>query len=524
MKKTWIFLAVMAIALVSCNKETIDNTQEESEKVATEIVFNLTANHPDAATKAVKTGWEAGDVIFVFLNKVAAPKYLKMSYGVSGWTFTQMNGDSEGSLGLLEGDEGSMRAIYMPFANDATVSADGTNFKFNKKNYSYYLTGTLNYTVVGGEVSGAFNMQIPDGYVQFFLDDASATPETAIQLREPHLTPQAINYIAANGAIDHTTLASGAPMTGYVYDKAVKEPGESKGYLFSGLLAAAARNTSTDYHFTLVSGGWQGSYYYKEFADRTWYRGASSYRALKMPALGDWTPITDYKPIDLGTDVLGKRIYWCSRNIGASADVPAGSTLAERQTTWGDYFSWGETAPYYTSGHAYDKECSNWTTGKDAGYAWGSYVYSNESTEELTKYCNKTSNGYNSYTDELTELVPADDAAAANLAGIWRMPTNTEWTYLKNNLTSQWDPTNKGYVVYETGGVAWTTPTIFLPAAGVRFSGNRLINESENGYYWSSSLYTGLPTVADNLQFTSTTFNIGNATRYWGSSVRAVTE
>lgn len=68
-----------------------------------------------------------------------------------------------------------MQAVFLPFGSDATVSASGTSFIFSTTYYAYYLTATLDYTVSDNEVSGAFNMEIPDDYVQFFVEDAAAT-------------------------------------------------------------------------------------------------------------------------------------------------------------------------------------------------------------------------------------------------------------------------------------------------------------------------------------------------------------
>ena len=58
-------LIAAAAALVSCNKDnnvTPGNDNGESAP----IVLNLTAHQPDQ-TSAIKTGWEDGDAIFVFL-------------------------------------------------------------------------------------------------------------------------------------------------------------------------------------------------------------------------------------------------------------------------------------------------------------------------------------------------------------------------------------------------------------------------------------------------------------------------
>lgn len=560
MKKGLIILATVAFALVACNREPLDNTQVIDETSATGITFDLSANHPDDnGTKAVKTGWEDGDVIYVFFNNVAAPRYLRMSYSSAAgtWTYTQMNGASEESLGLSDGASGSMRAIYFPFCNDATVYADGSLFKFSKTTYSYYLTATLGYTVSGGTVSGAFNMQIPDGYVQFFLDDASADPDHEIELREPHLTPQGIAWISSNGYITHTTtaniVATGSPLKGYVYDKEVKGEGESKGYLFSGILASEARNAPTTYHFTLVSGGWLGSYYAKSFENRTWYRSASAGRALKIPALSNWAEITDYKPIDLGCDVridqygtATKRVYWCSRNIGASADGPADSN-----TTYGDYYAWGETAPYYKAENKYEDYYSyypeDWPDGK-TGYNWETYQYETAGDgSKFSKYtATEDSYATSGTADGLSILEPSDDVAHAILGGYWRIPTAWEWTMLINNtlgLTRTNDSSNKGFIVRNnTSG-----STIFLPAAGMR-EGTHFYNYGY-GYYWSSELYSEedysspsypypvitYPNIAQWVYFSYDypVFQWGRreqyhpedqTSRYAGMSIRAVTE
>ena len=483
MKKALIILASFAAALVSCNQEILDDNLEESTAPVGEIVFNLSANHPDGtATKAVKTGWETDDVIFVFFSGQAAPKYLEMKWNGTSWVSTPKNG-----LALAESETGTMRAVYLPFGNSFTVSSSGTAFTFGEVTYSYYLTAQLPYTVTGGTVSGTFSMQIPDGYVQFFLDDAAASPEVKIELREPHLTPQGITSIAAEDT---------------------KETGESKGYLFSGILADGVRNTATDYYFTLVSGGWQGSYYAKAFAGRTWYRGPTEGRALKMPALGEWTPVTDYILIDLGIDVGGKRIYWAKCNLGAITE-----------TDFGDYFAWGETTGY---------------KGGKTSFIWNNYAWG--TAQALTKYCNVSSNGKDGFTDTLTTLEKEDDAASVALGGIFRMPTSTEisallatmndtenytWTWCDGSTTKYNDSSVKGYMIVKKT----STATLFLPAAG-QYYGATYRYGGVDGTYWTSSLNTtGDPDRAWILCFPAGSALRNNGERgVYGFPVRPVSE
>lgn len=490
MKKAFIVLAATALALISCEKAILDKSAEETPADVSGIIFNLTANHPDgAATKAVKEGWEDGDVVFVFFDNVAAPKYLKMSYDGTQWAYAQMNGTSEEPLGLTESASGTMRAVYLPFGNELAVEADGTFFTFSEITCSYYLTASLAYTVVDNKVSGTFDMRIPEGYVQFFLDDENASASTAAEIREPHLTPQGITAIAADGSITHTNIAHGAPLKGYAYHG---------GYLFSGILAADARNSTTDYHFTLVRGGFSGDYYHKEFSDRTFYRGESEGRALKLPALGGWTAYSDFIPIDLGCDShLGgneyKRVYWANRNIGATADTGTES--------YGEFFAWGELEPYYEEGFARETPGTHWKAGKEEGYAWASYSGFNPSADGAT---------FTKYTgDDYATLQPEDDVAAQTLGGPWRMPTNTDWKCLYYTLKDEhgdgfvsevpseiltWvfnDDDVAGYTVISSAA-GCSGNSIFLPLSGRRSNKNLYVYKpgKEKGQYWSSSLYS----------------------------------
>ena len=493
MKQTALFLCAALLALVSCNKELID-TPADNGSVA-EITFNLTAKHPDGdATKAVKTGWETGDVIFVFFREIAAPRFLKMTYDGSGWTNTQMNGTAEEPLGLSNGATVNMRAVYLPFGNNLTVSAEGGSFKFSEKQETYYLTAELSGTVTDGQVQGCFDMRIPAGYVQFsfpfsLTEEITVTNSAAgvivnmhgeeltfyVELREPRLTPQGIASIAANGDITHTPAIHGAPLRGYYYDKT----GEASCLLLSGILSSDARNVPTDYYFTCYYTLSQHTrfrelYYRKGYAAKTLYRSETEGRAVLLPAPDSWTQITDYLPVDLGCDINipnseeKRRIYWSSRNLGASSDFPVHDTDEARMATWGDYYAWGATAPYYETGTAYNP-MPTWKTGI-TGYNWDSYT---------------THNMY----DLSDTLASEDDAASANLGGHWRIPTYYgEWEALADDTRFdwKWDETNIGMIV--TSKVSgFEGRSIFLPAAGFR-EGVELINDGKGGVYWSSVL------------------------------------
>ena len=119
-----------------------------------------------------------------------------------------------------------------------------------------------------------------------------------------------------------------------------------------------------------------------------------------------------------------------------------------------------------------------------------------------------------------------DDAASVALGGKWRMPTDEEWTELRNTDNCSWTWTTidgvDGYKV-QSKKSGYTDNWIFLPAAGYRRSSN-LSNVGPYGYYWSSSLGMYGPDDACGLDFGSSYVSRGIYYRSDGQSIRPVSE
>ena len=193
----------------------------------------------------------------------------------------------------------------------------------------------------------------------------------------------------------------------------------------------------------------------------------------------------DHTYVDLG---LPSGLLWATCNVGA--DTP---------DDYGDYFAWGETQP------------------KD-NFSWTNYQYCMGSFNTLTKYCNNPDIGYNGFTDDLTTLLPEDDAATANWGDNWRMPTEGEWQELYENTTVTWTTQNgvRGRLFTASNG-----NSIFLPASGYS---NESVPEAAGiiGDYWTSSLDTDYPSGALSFFFNSSNYYIGFCNRLYGRNVRAV--
>lgn len=198
-------------------------------------------------------------------------------------------------------------------------------------------------------------------------------------------------------------------------------------------------------------------------------------------------PYTGHEYVDLGLSVK-----WATCNVGA-----------DNPEDYGLYFAWGETTGYTqdtNDGHYFDL----------ANYKW-----CNGSYDTMTKYCTNSIYGT---VDNKTTLELADDAAHVNWGGSWRMPTKAELYELRNNCTWTWTTQNgvNGYKVVGKNG-----NSIFLPAAGSRWSGN-LDFAGSYGYYWSSSLGPDDSSIACDLYFSAGYWDWYGHDRYKGSSVRAV--
>ena len=197
--------------------------------------------------------------------------------------------------------------------------------------------------------------------------------------------------------------------------------------------------------------------------------------------------LNGHEYVDLG---LPSGTLWAACNVGANTPEE-----------YGDYFAWGETAPKTT-------------------YNWSNYKYCNggDGWNTLIKYCNDASYGYNGFADNLTILLPEDDAATANWGSGWCMPTADQWDELRDNTNTSWITQNG------VGGCLFTASnghSLFLPAAGRRWGGE-LYDAGSHGGYWSGSLYTVGPLVAWNFYFDSDNDGMGNGNRDVGLSVRPV--
>ena len=165
---------------------------------------------------------------------------------------------------------------------------------------------------------------------------------------------------------------------------------------------------------------------------------------------------------------------------------------------YGGYYAWGETE-------------------EKSEYSWETYKWCNGSDDTLTKYCTNSNYGT---VDNKTVLEPEDDIAHVKWGGAWRMPTRGEQQELVDKCSWSWTEINgvNGYKVTGLNG-----NSIFLPAAGYR-DGAEVYGRGFDGLYWSASLGVGYGRNAYGLDYHSCLNGWYGSFRYYGFSVRPVSE
>ena len=184
---------------------------------------------------------------------------------------------------------------------------------------------------------------------------------------------------------------------------------------------------------------------------------------------------------------LGLSVKWACCNVGATSPED-----------YGGYYAWGETE-------------------EKSDYSWSTYKWCNGSYDTMTKYCTQSSYGT---MDNKTTLELSDDVAHVKWGGSWRMPTLDEIKELIYDCSWSWTTQNgvNGYKVTGPNG-----NSIFLPAAGYR-NDDDVSRRGSYGYYWSSTLYSSDSNYANGLYFYSGRHGWYGNRRYFGHTVRPVTD
>jgi hypothetical protein len=217
------------------------------------------------------------------------------------------------------------------------------------------------------------------------------------------------------------------------------------------------------------------------------YSGCCGQTAIMSDVYEQTHTEPSHEYVDLG---LPSGTLWATCNIGADNPEDAGL-----------YFQWGDTQGYTAA-----------QVGTDKVFDWAHYKYSNDDGSEMTRY---------NATDELTELLPEDDAATANWGSDWRMPTADEVQELIDNTIHEFvtDAEENPIGMRFTGN----GNSIFVPSAGFAY-GTSVDGIGDIGGCWSGLLDSEYVGNAQELYFNwmEGDVYVYNYNRYYGFSVRPV--
>ena len=203
----------------------------------------------------------------------------------------------------------------------------------------------------------------------------------------------------------------------------------------------------------------------------------------------DSEDIIMYK-IDLMKDVvdlgLPSGTLWCKYNLDVNPNQ-----LSKAEDWNGGYYAWGELEPNKTNkkGEIY--------------FVWDNYKFAKGSSTKLTKYCNNPKYGLKRFTDNLTELLPEDDAAYQNKKlhnYKFHIPTKEQCEELINYTSNYWvnnyDPNKTIHNQKDDEGIEGLNGRVFvgknanqmfIPAAGFH-DHSAIYDVGMACYSWSSHL------------------------------------
>lgn len=322
MRKWFIILLTMLLAFTACRQETV--LPSEGDVVnGTNICLNLNLQHPDVATKGIKSGWENGDKVFIFLSGCTTG-YCTTTYNGTGWSTGIVGAVTIGSTKILH-------AVYLPYGNDATPTFSQNKWTFNKATDTYYFyASNVPYTVetVGTEqvITASVQMVKPSTYVQFYVPLASATG--TVQFACNALCPAGFASLSSDGTVTENIGTAGQPVTGYADTLAGEE-----GYYVSGIPVTTASETA-DYYFAIKKGD-DYSHYYKN------RNALVANHAYQLPAYSAWPRVGGSRHVIVASG------NWMTMNEGADnpwdlgelkddSFVPLSGESIPGDTDWGN--------------------------------------------------------------------------------------------------------------------------------------------------------------------------------------------
>lgn len=524
MKKTLVLIFAL-FALVACNLDIADVVETQAVNETDEIKLNITITRADISpdTKAtVKSGWADGDVVFLFFNSVAAPKYVALKRAGSSWTARLKNNMEESDLDA----SGSMRAIYLPYGSTFTVAADEGSFTIKDADGNdycghFYTCGTTySYTTDGGLVAtislvAAQPASGSDKLVHF--DVSQYTAGHTYAMYQENMKPISLSSIAANGEVATAEGTVGDALPGYI-------DADNSIVSFSGVLESA---TGAKNWWFSIRDTEDGTLYFRDGGSKTvesnMYIGLGELTAWNVATPGEFS-VSASKKVTFARSNLAylgatggtkpwqlQKYPWSTIYVGPTGTIftPASDVdfdlLGFATSGHNGRNPWkchpdpsSEYGPAYTSGTG-GQQWYETTVGEEASYDWDwavkNSIYECGSNTPLTGYRTPTQ-------QELAYILntrTGNRFVEATVGGIWGLiffPDNfvnpgvniSNPNFVDTDHSQGFRPSSNTY-----DALAWNkleaASVVFLPCPGYRGSTTgKMTNVSSYGGYWTSSV------------------------------------
>jgi hypothetical protein len=329
MKKIFL-LATVLLAFSACMKEGFD--YDDGVIDASKIVFNIDVRNADApGTKAVKTAWEDGDVVYAFFEGNTT-QYVTMTYDGSKWTYTDKDGGTT-FTDLTLAASGKMSAVYFPsFVCSAAPTYDTDKWTFGSVEGYFQKAESVDYTVTATDnvttLNATLSLAAPANIMQFYISSTeAATPDSGNKyvLTATGIKPILFNGIVPGEAASFEPGNTGFPMTGYS-----GTIGSDAGYYFWGILDGTSVSA---FDFQLVQCNAE-----KGYAISSMSKHAVPSQPISSSAAFKLTSFTDNgKFVSLG---YAGCPLWATGNLDFTNRKIVDPLLA------GEYFRYGATAVF----------------------------------------------------------------------------------------------------------------------------------------------------------------------------------
>ena len=442
MKKLFAILSTILV-LASCSENKLSELSEENQQnqnISSPVNFNITVDK--MGTKALKTSWATGDVIYIMFREIKT-KYLTITYNGSTWTAQAYDGTNAATtfdvadFSPVTGQIAT--AVHFPVAVDASLNSETGVLTFQKdgddvKTYYLWQTGA-DYTLDGANVNLTLTLQKPYHTVMFHIPGIQGNVDdyklyiTKESVNLDYNTWRSINsgnpsykdiINAADDGFQGVADADGALFAAFVFNGIGL--GEAQNYTFT--VKSPVQQYTISGSLTL-NAGYQ--YSLPALNDAKWALG---FREYFHPFSVSSTKTVYISPGNLqyqaSTDTWRFAEHQWDYVGNAAGNTTTGDDRAT-QADWIDLFAWG------TSG--YDDPSSD----------HDEYYHPWDNSEPGSKYGPGSVSGFNTSGDNLTgELTKYDwgvfNAISASPAGTWRTLTADEWQWLLTPKTGYPDP------------------------------------------------------------------------------------